>query len=381
MKNKNLIAGINIAKIVLGNSLLYNAEIFAANGMVYGILMFVVLGGVFAHLSLFILMKTSIKTETRNYERLMAKTLGKDTKPLIKTFVLILCVFSICTYVDIVREVLFVLGMSKMGSLFVCGIIFVFLNFIFIKYSQLYFVNILGFLSVGIFCSFSFFKGLQGSPEKIKYFRANANLVESISRVSLSFCYHYCVLPFLDKIEVENGKENKNLLNVTMVAAFLSTFIHLLVSITGYLAYPSSKPLWFENFDKTEPVTFYTLLLTALFITALGVPICFIGITQEYERFLVNPVGSLEHRVVGALITIVIVSCGQIIAKNIFAKCVVSILTSFVMFVFPGISFLKIATNKEKYDKVIAYFCILMGFLLFLKTVYDLSKNIFMLFV
>ena len=86
MKKYNVIAGLNIGKIILGNALMYNAEIFSRNGIILGISMLILLGGIFAHLSLFILLKSGYMKNKRKFEDLIVSTLGNRMKYFIKIF-------------------------------------------------------------------------------------------------------------------------------------------------------------------------------------------------------------------------------------------------------------------------------------------------------
>ena len=382
MKKYNVIAGLNIGKIILGNALMYNAEIFSRNGIILGISMLILLGGIFAHLSLFILLKSGYMKNKRKYEDLIVSTLGNKMKYFIKIFVLFLCAFSICTYVDIVRIILRQMGLTNQIDLYVTLAIFIFINFIFVKYEYLAFVNILGLIGVVVFACISFAKSLNyGNVKNIVLAKGNIDTVDSISRISLSFCYHYCVLPFLDGINLKGPGVERNIAISVGVAGIVGTVTHIFIGTTGYIAFPKSKPLWFENITDSDPVVFYVLLITMLAITVLSVPICFIGIKLEYEPFLTKQTDCIKSRLVGSVLTCLLVLGGQILANNTFIKCLVAIITSLIMFIFPGLSFLKIADRKDLRTRKISLFCVVFGIILLLKTGFDLCYNLVLLVI
>lgn len=278
-KKLNVITGVNVSKIVLGNALMYNAEIFSSNGLVNGILLILVLGGVFAHMSLYILFKAAFAAGIKKYEDLMVAAFGKKTRAVVKSSVLILCIFSMCTYVDIVRAVLSRMELTDTTNIYVCVCIFVTINAIFVKHSQLAFANVVGMVAIVIFGTISYMKSYQNkSIDEIVMFRKNSKIVESIGRISLTFCYHFCVMPFLKNIDEEEGLLHRSLVFITSIAAVISVAIHIFIGVTGYIAYPDTKPLWFENIVQADPVVFYILLITTLAITVLNVPMCFIGV-------------------------------------------------------------------------------------------------------
>ncbi|KAL6121692.1 hypothetical protein NUSPORA_01347 [Nucleospora cyclopteri] len=378
-KTSNFKSGANFAKFVLGNALLYNPEIFSKNGIFGGIALIVILGGILSHLSLYLLFRVSFVHREKNYENLIGKSINKKMKPIIKTFVLILCIFSIFTYVDFIEVIFQKMKFSPKESRWITCISFLIVNLIFTRYSQLYFVNLIGLFAVFFFCLITGLKCIQNwDLSQIATIKINSGIVDSISRISLSFCYHYCILPFTDGIYNQNDVcLKKNILFSTFYAALISTCVNLFVGATGYIAYPDSKPLWFENINSHDFFVFYLLLIMSFLITLLSVPICFIGIMQEMDCFFKSK--SAYKKIFAMLLTTCMVFVGQAVAKNTIAKCFIALITTLIMFLFPSFSYLN-TFKKPLREQKIPIICILLGSCLFLKIFYDLIVNLISLF-